>query len=161
MKDKLGYIYKTTNLINQKIYIGQKRGRFNPGYFGSGVYITKAINKYGDAVMGRGLALEARERIPGIERELGRKLRDHPEDEVYCLDECWVRGVPTKYHYGDKTASLDLIERAVWWFKAEAAGWPDKTYIMPRLGTGLGGLDWEAVKIFLEELPSNVWVVTL
>ena len=25
-----GYIYKTTNLINKKIYIGQRKGKFNP-----------------------------------------------------------------------------------------------------------------------------------
>lgn len=31
-----GYIYKTTNLINQKYYIGQKKGLFDPNYFGSG-----------------------------------------------------------------------------------------------------------------------------
>ncbi len=45
--NNLGYIYKTTNLVNQKIYIGQKQGKFKLNYFGSGVYITKAIHKYG------------------------------------------------------------------------------------------------------------------
>jgi len=39
-------IYKTTNLINGKIYIGQDT-RNNPNYFGSGKIIKKAINKYG------------------------------------------------------------------------------------------------------------------
>ena len=123
--------------------------------------INRAVNSYGHAVMGRGLALDAKMRIAGIERELGRKLQMHPDDEVYCLDEDWVRGVPTKYHHTDKEASLDLIERAVWWFKAEAAGWPDKTFILPRLGCGLGKLEWDVVKVFLEELPENVWIVTL
>lgn len=43
-----GYIYKTTNLVNQKIYIGQhKAKKFNPNYLGSGVNIKRAINKYG------------------------------------------------------------------------------------------------------------------
>lgn len=43
-----GYIYKTTNLVNNKIYIGKKhRSEFVPNYFGSGVLIRKAIEKYG------------------------------------------------------------------------------------------------------------------
>lgn len=43
-----GYIYKTTNIINNKIYIGQhKSGFFDKGYLGSGKNITRAIKKYG------------------------------------------------------------------------------------------------------------------
>lgn len=42
-----GYIYITTNLINNKIYIGQKKGIFDKSYLGSGVAILKAIKKYG------------------------------------------------------------------------------------------------------------------
>lgn len=44
----IGYIYITTNLINGKKYIGQKRStEFNPEYKGSGKYLWRAINKYG------------------------------------------------------------------------------------------------------------------
>ncbi len=39
-------IYKITNNINKKIYIG-KDITCNPNYFGSGVFIKKAITKYG------------------------------------------------------------------------------------------------------------------
>ena len=39
-------IYKTTNLINGKIYIG-KDSKNNPNYFGSGVIIISALKKYG------------------------------------------------------------------------------------------------------------------
>ena len=42
-----GYIYKTVNLINQHVYIGQKKGKFNPEYFGSGKLIVRAIKKHG------------------------------------------------------------------------------------------------------------------
>jgi hypothetical protein len=47
MKNNLyGYIYKTTNLKNKKIYIGKKKGEFNSDYFGSGIILKQAINKY-------------------------------------------------------------------------------------------------------------------
>lgn len=39
-------IYKITNLINNKIYIG-KEVKEKPDYFGSGMYIKRAIKKYG------------------------------------------------------------------------------------------------------------------
>ena len=44
-----GYIYKTTNLINRKIYIGQKKSLIFLGndYLGSVKYLKNAINKYG------------------------------------------------------------------------------------------------------------------
>ena len=43
-----GYIYKTTNLINGKIYIGQhKSEEYDSSYYGSGKLIRRAIEKYG------------------------------------------------------------------------------------------------------------------
>lgn len=45
-----GYIYKTTNLFNGKIYVGQHRApEFDYNYYGSGVIICNLINKYGKA----------------------------------------------------------------------------------------------------------------
>lgn len=40
------YIYKITNLINGKIYVGQHNGT-NKKYFASGTLINRAVNKYG------------------------------------------------------------------------------------------------------------------
>ena len=43
-----GYIYKTTNFVNNKVYIGKRKlSEFDPNYFGSGKVIGWAINKYG------------------------------------------------------------------------------------------------------------------
>jgi hypothetical protein len=39
-------IYKTTNLVNGKQYIGRDKNN-NPNYLGSGVLIKSAIKKYG------------------------------------------------------------------------------------------------------------------
>jgi group I intron endonuclease len=52
--EEFGFIYITTNLINSKKYIGQKRFKTNRGtyskwksYLGSGKLIKRAIKKYG------------------------------------------------------------------------------------------------------------------
>jgi group I intron endonuclease len=43
-----GYIYKTTNLINNRSYIGQKKSdSFCPTYYGSGILLETALQKYG------------------------------------------------------------------------------------------------------------------
>ena len=43
-----GYIYETTNLINGKKYIGKhKSSKFDNIYFGSGIALKRALNKYG------------------------------------------------------------------------------------------------------------------
>lgn len=44
-----GYIYKTTNLSNGKIYIGQKKSTefLGKSYLGSGVAFLQAVEKYG------------------------------------------------------------------------------------------------------------------
>jgi group I intron endonuclease len=46
MKSFKGIIYKTTNLINGKIYVGQDKN-CNPNYKGSGILLHRAISKYG------------------------------------------------------------------------------------------------------------------
>jgi group I intron endonuclease len=44
----IGYIYLTTNLINNKIYIGQHQSKFfDKNYLGTGKLILRAIKKYG------------------------------------------------------------------------------------------------------------------
>ena len=42
------YVYETRNKVNNNIYIGVKSSKhFDDGYFGSGTYLKRAINKYG------------------------------------------------------------------------------------------------------------------
>lgn len=44
----IGYIYKTTNKINQKVYIGKHQSsEYDEKYFGSGKILRRAIEKYG------------------------------------------------------------------------------------------------------------------
>jgi hypothetical protein len=44
-----GYIYKTTNTLTNKIYVGQKKSTYflHEKYFGSGQIIKSIIKKYG------------------------------------------------------------------------------------------------------------------
>lgn len=45
-----GYVYQTINLINGKKYIGKHKSNvFDESYKGSGVYLSRAIKKYGES----------------------------------------------------------------------------------------------------------------
>ncbi len=41
------YIYKTTNTLNNKVYIGKSTKPYNENYLGSGKLLIKAVKKYG------------------------------------------------------------------------------------------------------------------
>ena len=43
----IGFIYKTTCLVNDKIYIGKHEGSEDDGYIGSGKMFQRALRKYG------------------------------------------------------------------------------------------------------------------
>jgi len=42
-----GYIYKTINNRNNRIYIGKRKGNFDSDYYGSGIILQRALNKHG------------------------------------------------------------------------------------------------------------------
>ena len=122
--------------------------------------INLCVDMSGNAVMGAGLALEMKKRAPAIASELGRKITAHKEDEAFVLDDDWVRGLPTKVHYNDATASLGLITQSLLWVRAEALGFSNRTFCIPKLGCGCGKLKWSDVEPLTVDLPSNVWLVT-
>lgn len=51
---RYGYVYKITNNVNGKIYIGQKKSeKLLENYWGSGKLIVEAIKKYGKIIFQR------------------------------------------------------------------------------------------------------------
>lgn len=68
----VGYIYITTNLINNKQYIGKRISNEFLGtkYLGSGVLLKKAVNKYGESNFQVKLIEECNSRQQLIEREV-------------------------------------------------------------------------------------------
>jgi len=82
-----GYIYKTTNLKNGKIYIGQHRGSFNPRYLGSGKLLKYAIRKYGKEYFKVEILKEAEsiDDLDHLEREYVASYKKIFPNEIYNL----------------------------------------------------------------------------
>lgn len=119
----------------------------------------------GEAVMGAGVAKQAAERWPWLPVRLGNLIEYAGGVSVRAFptlpDGLWVVAFPTK---GDwrKPASLDLIEGLVPSLLRMAEHYHWRTVALPRLGCGLGQLDWETQvrPILADHLDDRFVVVT-
>ena len=100
-----GYIYMTTNLINNKIYIGQHKSKlYNPKYLGSGKLIRRAIEKYG------------KENFKNELIDTAETLEELCEKEIYWIKEKKALQVQGNYNilkggqFGDITYGLSQEE---------------------------------------------------
>lgn len=82
-----GYIYKTTNLINGKIYVGKRQSSiFDENYYGSGKYFKRALKKYGKSNFSREVL------------EWCSNLNDLLQQEKYWIDKLNSRDLNIGYN---------------------------------------------------------------
>ncbi len=113
-------------------------------------------------VMGRGSALEATKRWPGIDRECGKAIADHfARNVVYGF--LVVRpnfGIfQVKKFWGDM-AELGIIKISVEFLANYAGAYAGMEFRMNFPGIGNGRLKYEEVLPLLEKLPDNVIICT-
>lgn len=118
------------------------------------------VKNNGEAVMGRGCALEATKRIPGIAKKLGEKIRVWGNETQWIDDDGYLLAFPVKHNWWEK-ADLELIKESAEYLKeiAEDRENEGMNFILPRPGCGNGKRTWEEVKPLLEDLPDNVLVI--
>ncbi len=118
------------------------------------------VKQNGNAVMGKGLAKQAADQLDYLPRLLGQHIKTWGEEIfAYEAEQKWSRGtfgilqkpmrvvcLPTKTTWR-QGSDLELIERGCKALKLLAYqlnNSPDvHEFFVPRLGAGLGGLDWE------------------
>ncbi|MDP9478823.1 MAG: macro domain-containing protein [Actinomycetota bacterium] len=120
--------------------------------------ITRASD--GAAVMGRGCAREAKERIPGLEFKFGRMLQKHG-NRVMRL--CTYQGAvlasyPVKKHWREE-AMPELIRRSADQLVALADKFGYEKVALPRPGCGNGRLSWAEVRGILEPILDDRFTV--
>lgn len=84
--EKYHYLYKTTNLINNKYYYGlHSTSNMNDGYLGSGTYLRSSIRKYGKNNFKREIIkmFDNREELILAEEEL---ITDNVVNELLCMN---------------------------------------------------------------------------
>lgn len=121
------------------------------------------VKRDGSVVMGRGCALEAKTRIKGIDKYLGKMVENFGNHVHILTDKPLpvVVAFPVKHEWWER-ADIKLIERSAHelvelWHN----GWTHKEVVLPRPGCGNGGLKWETVAPLLQTiLPEEFVVVT-
>lgn len=125
------------------------------------------LNRYGHAVMGRGIAFEAKQKIPGIARLLGDAIyaggnRVHhlwiPDEMFVGIRPRAIVSFPVKRHWHEM-ADLALIAQSAFQLLAlvdGGIGW--KRILLPRPGCGNGGLRWVDVKPLIEQILDDRFV---
>ena len=84
-----GYIYLTTNTVNNKKYIGQHLGEFTTEYLGSGKILKKALNKYGKENFTVTLLdiANSKEELDNLEKKYIEEYNALYEDNFYNIHE--------------------------------------------------------------------------
>lgn len=135
---------------------------------------NNVIKENGELVMGKGNALEAKQRFPYVPREFADIIKLMPTKPNYFFiphvsgfindsGNCilrWVGLFQSKFHYRDKS-DLNLISTSCTCLNNFSRFVrPDLLYILPFPGINNGGLQNEREKILemLKTLPDNVEV---
>jgi hypothetical protein len=113
----------------------------------------------GEAVMGVGVAAQAKKQYAGVAQILGNSIRDNGNVFIHLFNR--LIAFPVKDRWQDK-ADINLIIKSAKCLADYATRVkPNITFLLPRPGCGAGGLNWEKVKPIIEKiLPDNVIVVT-
>jgi hypothetical protein len=100
--------------------------------------------------MGAGLARQAQERFPNLPAELGNLLMRNG-NETYLFHHEGIITFPTKnnWHQDSDLSLIDKSAEKLAWFIEQGKNNNKKIFI-PRVGCGLGNLQWTDVKEVLD-----------
>ena len=119
-----------------------------------------STKRNGKAVMGVGIAKDAKSRFHGIDEDLGSLIRDKGSvvfpirNEKFSIGknykEISIVSFPTKYYWWEQS-TLTIVEESLKKLVdlTNEKGW--KKVILPRPGVGAGKLSWDSVKPLLEK----------
>jgi len=119
------------------------------------------VKRNWEAVMGRGLAAQAKSLYPKLPTELGKKLSTFGNN-LFGFEEYKLFTFPVKHEWHQK-ADPALIKQSCKQLQACVYAYTGKNFwdvYIPRVGCGNGGLTWSFVKSILgSNLNENKFVV--
>lgn len=108
-------------------------------------------------VMGAGVARQARDRFPGVDRKLGDYVARWG-NRVFILQQERLVTFPTKHDWRDASCPA-LIRRSAGQLVELADKYDLRSVALPRVGCGLGGLRWSDVRTVLASLLDDRFVI--
>jgi len=119
--------------------------------------IVNTVNLRG--AMGKGLALEFKNRFPGLFEAYTNDLLDKRlaigAPTIWKGKERWVVNFPTKDDWRNPS-EYSYIEKGLAGLRAKLDEWGVLSLAIPPLGCGLGSLDWKKVRPMIEASLGDV-----
>src|SRR3990167_10797712 len=104
---------------------------------------NQEIDKFGRAVMGRGLALQSKRLFKNLDKGFAQLIKKHG-NQVFYIERLRLILFPTKSFWKDP-ASIELITKSCQQLKGLLEKRPDLKIAMPKIGCGNGRLNWREV----------------
>ncbi len=117
------------------------------------------VKKNGEAVMGRGCALEAAQRYPKLKKDLGQYISIWGNSlGQFNYDGQLIFTFPVKHKWWEKADHILIYDSRV---ELETAlhYYPDKIAILPKPGCGNGQLEWGDVARIFDSASDNIWII--
>lgn len=117
------------------------------------------LRSNGNAIMGKGIALQARQRYPKIEFTLGRLIQKYGNHVFYIGN--GLISFPTKHDWRDDKSDIELIKRSAIELVSLLKGdvpiknKSNRRILLTRPGCGSGNLNWADVRPILQTILDN------
>lgn len=115
------------------------------------------LRQDGKAVMGAGVAKQAKELIPELPGKLGEAIKSSG-NAVHYFPEHKIITFPVKHRWWDN-ADIDLIKRSCSQLMLLMDYENIESVVLPRPGCGNGGLNWKFVKKEIEPMLDDSVVI--
>jgi hypothetical protein len=115
------------------------------------------VNRNGECVMGRGIALEAKTRYPGFAKLVADHIKRNGNVVGYFCKQ-GILTLPVKHHWSEK-ADLDLIAEGILALCDLVDLYRFEYVYMVRPGCGNGHLSWGEVRPMIEWLDDRYVIV--
>lgn len=117
------------------------------------------VKRNGEAVMGRGCAYEATQKLPGLKKTLGSYITKWGNRVFYFKAQGLIT-FPVKHHWGEP-ADTKLIAKGCAQLMHILDKFGIEAVYLPRPGCGNGRLAWDEVRLIIEPLlDDRVTIVT-
>jgi O-acetyl-ADP-ribose deacetylase (regulator of RNase III) len=114
--------------------------------------LVNPVNCFG--IMGRGIALKFKNRYPEMFDDYVIKCNSGViqigKPDIYKKAVPWVINFPTKNHWRDPSR-FRYVKSGLDYLVDHYKEWGVESIATPALGCGLGGLEWNGVKVIIEE----------
>lgn len=111
------------------------------------------VNRFGLAIMGKGVALQAADKFPSLRKDLGVSLKTNGLGVKLYPDQRLII-FPVKYHWKYKASKrlIAISSKQLQRFITTT----EMKIVMPRVGCGNGGLQWQSVQPVLQKYFSTI-----